>query len=100
MTIVIGAVTNKQMDSPCIDYLGFYDKAKDYPYVHVDGDKITYKKTDCGFIATLYDAYDITNGAYLKKENLASLKFMYTHVYEDYNDKDFKIEKDWMIEAI
>lgn len=96
MDIKIRVKTNKGARKSFVAYFGFYDyemdKAGDaQPYRHVDGDEIEYEGVVDGYVVTVKNAYDLTNGRYLRKDELDKLKIMYVEVNDDYKDPNFEV---------
>lgn len=101
MDMKIGVKTNKATTCPFVSYFGFFDKEMGKrgvaePYRHIDGDDMEYKRTVYGYLVTVRNVYDILNGTYLTKDELAKLKLMYAEIEDDHEDDDFEIEKVWI----
>ena len=101
MDIKIGVKTNKNADGSFIAYFGFFDyemenAGADEPYRHMDGDEMEYKRTVYGYLVTVKNAYDLTNGRYLEKDELKKLKLMYARIEDDYNDKELETGHVWI----
>jgi len=101
MDLRIGVKTNKRANGSFIAYFGFFDygmgkAGADEPYRHIDGDEMEYTRTVYGYLVTVKNAYDLTNGRYMEKGELKELKIMYARIEDDYEDHELETGDVWI----
>lgn len=101
MDMTIGVKTNKTATGSFIAYFGFFDykmeeAGSDEPYRHIDGELMEYKRTVYGYLVTIKNVYDLTNGRYLEEHELNHLKIMYARIEDDYEDPELETGNVWI----